>query len=287
MRAPDIGSRAIEPGKPYRSSLASKESAGVSGVREITAVLQRFEARPILSADRGSTETMKRTGSWLGGFLWISFCCFGCQSSQDHSRVSVRQSDCLVCHQADRELALDPPHDTFPSECGTCHGNEAWSPASFMHPWPLTGAHEASACVACHVGEPPVYAGTPTQCVGCHRDDYDRSTFPGHADFPTSCENCHTTMAWTPAMGGNHPENAFPIQNGPHSRYRNDCVSCHDPNLGSPVNGENTDCVGCHDGEHTRGRMDPKHDEVGGYPRGDAPPNFCLECHSDGRNTDD
>jgi hypothetical protein len=53
------------------------------------------------------------------------------------------------------------------------------------------------------------------------------------------------------------------------------------------VDGENADCVGCHDGEHTRARMDPKHDEVGGYPLGDAPPNFCLECHADGLNGDD
>jgi hypothetical protein len=63
-------------------------------------------------------------------------------------------------------------------------------------------------------------------------------------------------------------------------------VSCHNPDLGSPVDGENADCVGCHDGEHTRGKMDPKHDEEPDYPQGAAPPNFCLDCHPNGRKED-
>ena len=208
-------------------------------------------------------------------------------SSTDHARIEVRSGDCIVCHSDDVQHALNPPHEGFPDTCGTCHSNDAWMPAAFMHSWPLNGVHEAIVCGACHVGNPPVYQGTPTVCVGCHQDDYDGSPFPGHSDFPTTCENCHTTEAWTPATGGNHPENAFPIENGAHSPYRDDCVSCHNPELGSPVDGENADCVGCHDGEHTRAEMDPKHDEVADYPPGDALPNFCLQCHADGQNTGD
>jgi hypothetical protein len=96
--------------------------------------------------------------------------------------------------------------------------------------------------------------------------------------------DCHGTTAWTPATGGNHPENAFPIESGAHSKYRNDCVSCHDSTLGSPVGGEDTDCVGCHDGNHTRAKMDEKHNGEPDYPNGAAPPNFCLDCHPDGRD---
>jgi hypothetical protein len=209
------------------------------------------------------------------------------QSGQDHGRVQVRSSDCIVCHANDVQHARDPSHEGFPDTCGSCHRTDAWAPAEFMHPWPLTGAHETAECSACHVGDPPVYDGTPTLCVGCHQEDYDGSQAPGHDAYPTTCENCHTTVAWTPAVGGEHPDSAFPIQSGPHSKYRNDCASCHDPELGSSIDGENTDCVGCHDGEHTRSRMDPKHDEVGNYPRGNAAPNFCLDCHPDGRNRDD
>jgi hypothetical protein len=224
-----------------------------------------------------------RGGAW--GVALLSAACTG--GTQDHARIEVRSSDCIVCHSDDVQHALNPPHEGFPDTCGTCHSNDAWSPAAFMHAWPLNGAHATLACASCHVGDPPVYQGAPTLCVGCHQADYDSSPFPGHSDFPTTCENCHTTAAWTPATGGTHPESAFPIQNGAHSPYQNDCVSCHNPELGSPVDGENADCVGCHDGEHTRAQMDPKHDEVGGYPSGDAPPNFCLDCHSDGRQAGD
>ena len=220
----------------------------------------------------------------LGTMLLHGACTAG---TQDHARVEVRSADCIVCHVDDAQHALNPPHEGFPDTCGTCHSNDAWMPAAFMHTWPLNGAHEGLACGACHIGEPPVYEGTPTLCVGCHQDDYDRSTFPGHENFPTTCENCHTTTGWIPATGGTHPENDFPIENGAHFEYREDCVSCHNPDLGSPIDGENTDCVGCHDGEHTRAEMDPKHDEVLGYPQGPAPPNFCLDCHADGRNVGD
>jgi hypothetical protein len=212
----------------------------------------------------------------------LSVACTG--GRQDHARVEVRSADCVVCHVDDVQHALNPLHEGFPDTCGTCHSNDAWIPAAFMHIWPLNGAHAMADCASCHLGDPPVYQGTPTQCVGCHQADYDNSPFPGHDAFPTTCQDCHTTNGWTPAVGGTHPENAFPIQDGPHSKYRTDCVSCHDPELGSSVGGENADCVGCHDGEHTRAEMDPKHDEEPDYPLGAAPPNFCVDCHPDGRD---
>jgi hypothetical protein len=191
---------------------------------------------------------------------------------------------CVGCHQADYDNSTFPGHEAFATTCADCHSDDAWTPALFEHAWPLEGAHAGASCSSCHIGDPPVYPGTPTLCVGCHQSDYDSSPYQGHDNFPITCQDCHSTDAWTPAVGGTHPENAFPIQSGPHSDYQNDCVSCHDPALGSPVAGENTDCVGCHDGEHTRAKMDPKHREVRNYPSGAAPPNFCLDCHRDGRN---
>ena len=41
----------------------------------------------------------------------------------------------------------------------------------------------------------------------------------------------------------------------------------------------NTDCVQC----HKRSRFDRKHQGVRDYPLGDAPANFCVECHTRGR----
>ncbi len=196
-------------------------------------------------------------------------------------------TECIDCHDDDRAgAALD--HSGFSTNCSECHSNDGWRPASigpsFQHPWPLTGAHASTSCASCHTGDPPVYDNAPEECVGCHRDDYDRSPYPGHSDFPTTCADCHSTSGWKPASGGLHPDAQFRISSGRHSGFA--CNDCHKPELG-PNGAGNTDCVNCHTGVHSRARMDREHNDVGNYPRGDAPVNFCLNCHRDGRAEDD
>jgi hypothetical protein len=189
---------------------------------------------------------------------------------------------CSSCHQADLATVTEPPHDGFSQDCSTCHGTASWDSASFEHTgqFPLTGSHQTTECTACHTGSPAVFAGTASECVGCHRQDFDQSPFPGHAAFATTCQDCHSTSGWVPASGGNHPQNLFSIT-GDHNYPCNDC---HNPSLG-PNGAGNADCVGCHDGEHTLARMDAEHaGEVRNYPTGaNRAPNFCLQCHADGR----
>jgi hypothetical protein len=140
----------------------------------------------------------------------------------------------------------------------------------------------APACLADHpAGAVEVGGG---DCYSCHRPDYEATTMPAHPGmFPTTCADCHMTSAWQPALGGAHPESAFPIRSGPHSGFG--CFDCHDPeNLGpSSVDGANTDCIGCHTGEHSRTKMDEKHQEEPGYVWDDGMPHFCLTCHPTGR----
>lgn len=204
----------------------------------------------------------------------------------DCHTVGFRSGDtpntCVGCHQMDYDGATMPPHEGYPTDCASCHDESGWSPSTFAHSWTLDGAHAVTPCQRCHVGSPPVYMGTPRECVGCHRADYDMSPVEGHQTFPTTCADCHTTTAWSPALEGAvaHPTSRFPI-NGKHDFA---CLDCHDPALGPSTGGMNTNCVGCHTGEHTRARMDRKHNEVRDYPSGDAAPNFCLMCHPDGRN---
>ena len=52
----------------------------------------------------------------------------------------------------------------------------------------------------------PRFEGTPGQCVHCHRDDYDRSTFPGHSHFALTCAECHSTAAWRPTLHPPRPD---------------------------------------------------------------------------------
>jgi hypothetical protein len=202
----------------------------------------------------------------------------------DCHTVGFRPGDtpntCVGCHQEDYDMATMPPHAGYPTDCAQCHDDAGWSPSIFAHSWPLDGAHAARPCMDCHMGDPPVYEGTPRECVGCHREDYDTSPYPGHDAFPTTCVDCHTTTAWTPALEAAHPNDRFPLG----EKHDYPCLDCHNPDLGPSTGGMNTDCVGCHEGEHTRDRMDREHNEEPDYPTGPAPPNFCLDCHPDGRH---
>ena len=91
---------------------------------------------------------------------------------------------------------------TAPTRSRACGG------AGFNHNavFPLVGAHASRSCATCHVNN--VYRGTPRDCVGCHRTDYDRTTTPNHAaaGFPTTCETCHRAdrRAASRGAGFNH-----------------------------------------------------------------------------------
>jgi hypothetical protein len=116
-----------------------------------------------------------------------------------------------------------------------------------------------------------VYRGTPRDCVGCHRANYDRTTSPSHlaAGFPTTCENCHraTDSSWTQGTF-NH---AFPIASGRHAAP---CATCHT----SPTTYKVFSCLTCH--EHAQSTMDSKHQGRNGY-RYDSL--ACYSCHPNGR----
>jgi len=209
-------------------------------------------------------------------------------------------TDCVGCHSGEhRRTIIDGTHvgrSGYPTGeapanfCLDCHpSGEA---LGGMHPesrFPITsGAHAGFVCTDCHdASRGPNGAGN-TDCVGCHTGDHARSTidgthsgrsgYPTGAAAPNFCLDCHPSGQ---ALGATHPERAFPISGGPHGPF--DCQDCHDPTRGANRGGMNTDCIGCHTGEHRRSRLDSKHADVSGYPRGAAPPNFCLDCHANGR----
>ena len=115
--------------------------------------------------------------------------------------------ECAACHMEEYEHVRQPPHvGVRPTTCGVCHVQSDWRPDVVQHDfWPLAGAHKGrpdTQCSWCHKGTPWVFKGTPKACVGCHKEDYDASTFPDHQTFPTKCANCHSTEAWKPAK---HP----------------------------------------------------------------------------------
>ncbi len=134
----------------------------------------------------------------------------------------------------------------------------------------LVGTHAQQACAACHKNN--VYKGTPRDCVGCHRTDYDRTTSPSHAaaGFPTTCESCHRATDASFNQGTfNHK---FPIASGRHNAP---CATCHT----SPGTFQVFSCLTCH--EHSQAAMDSEHRNRNGY-RYDSL--ACYSCHPNGRS---
>ena len=166
---------------------------------------------------------------------------------------------CVGCHLADYETSTNPDHGAagFPTTCNLCHrgGDSSWQDADFNHAFPLNGVHATLDCSSCHGNG--VYAGTPTDCVGCHLDDYEATDDPDHggAGFPTDCEQCHQPTSWDDDSGGGfvHPYQLVGI----HATV--DCSACHSSGVYA---GLPSDCVDCHLDNYNN-TADPNHSAAG------------------------
>lgn len=192
-----------------------------------------------------------------------------------HERASEHQYlgtpvTCLGCHRQDYEMAASPNHKSsnFSTDCTRCHAitSVSWT-GGFDHAvtsFPLTGAHRATPCSNCHQGN--LFGGLSTDCVSCHRNDYNQTTSPNHvaSGFPTACATCHSTAAWQGAsfdhnitrfaLTGAH--STTPCQSchagGNYQLVFSDCYQCHETQYQHPVNPNHVaanfshDCRPCH-----------------------------------------
>jgi hypothetical protein len=143
-----------------------------------------------------------------------------------------------------------------------------WSRSSFNHSataFPLTGAHLAIQCTACH-GD-GVYKGKPTTCVSCHLNDYNGTAAPKHstAGFGTTCDMCHSTATWQGAVF-DHSKTLFPLT-GAHVPLA--CTACHSDGVYA---GKPTTCVSCHLTDYNA-TNNPAH-AAAGFPTD------CASCHT-------
>jgi hypothetical protein len=200
--------------------------------------------------------------------------CDGCHGDQV---FKGKTTQCVGCHQTDYDNTQAPPHASsgFATTCATCHTTTGWTGSAFNHAatqFPLTGAHVAQPCTACH-GD-GVYRGKPTDCFSCHQGEYTATTTPNHsaAQFPTACASCHTTTAWQGATF-NHDAPYFPIYSGEHRGKWSTCAQCHT----NPSNYQVFTCLTCH--EHNQTDMDAKHANRAGYRYESQ---SCYACHPRG-----
>jgi hypothetical protein len=202
-----------------------------------------------------------------------------CVECHADGRFAGTPPDCAGCHLDEYQATTDPGHvaSGFPQACAQCHSTTTWDGASFDHrttSFPLTGAHVATACAACHVNG--VYTGTPTACYACHVTDYTGSRDPAHqaASLPTECASCHTTTGWPGARYLAHDGNWFPIYTGAHAgRWSGSCATCHT----SSTNYASFTCLTC----HQKTTMDEKHAGRTGYAYDSQ---ACYRCHPNGKS---
>ena len=207
------------------------------------------------------------TGFALTGFH-ATIACTQCHVNNNYKLTAAT---CIGCHQKDFASTNNPPHAAaaFPTTCEVCHNTASWANAVFNHStatkFPLTGAHVSLACSQCHVGGK--FAGTPTDCAGCHLTDFNKTTNPSHvaAGFPTLCSACHTTASWAGAQF-DHSKTAFPLT-GAHQTTA--CNQCH---VGGNFSSLSTACASCHLKDF-QGTTNPNHVSAGF-------PTDCSVCHT-------
>jgi hypothetical protein len=195
----------------------------------------------------------------------------GRQCSDCHiGNTTSATSACYSCHQANYNQAPNHLAQKFPTTCEQCHNSNSWSETVFNHnntAFPLTGAHVATECAACHTAG---YTGTPTLCNACHTDDYNKTTNPVHSSIgiSTSCNECHTTNpGWQPATFPIH-QNFF-VFKGAHQAVATNCFLCHTGNYNNTPN----TCYGCHTSDYN-GTTDPAHKTA-------SFPTTCESCHTE------
>ncbi|MFN8547621.1 MAG: hypothetical protein U0527_06520 [Candidatus Eisenbacteria bacterium] len=193
-----------------------------------------------------------------------------CSACHGDGVYAGRSTACVSCHQADFSGTSEPAHEPagFSSDCTGCHTTVNWTGATYDHAltlFPLTGAHTALACGACHGDR--VFAGKDTQCAACHQADFNATTAPPHAaaNFSRDCQSCHTTTAWSGASF-DHSNTLFPLTEA-HAALA--CADCHSDGV---YVGKSTACVACHQGDYDAAR-EPDHRQAGF-------PDACVSCHT-------
>ncbi len=193
--------------------------------------------------------------------------CAACHKSGVYRGTSTT---CYSCHKGDYERSQNPNHlgAGMPTSCETCHrpSDLNWR-STFNHAsvFQLVGVHSTQPCASCHKNG--VFGGTPRDCYGCHKTDYERTLAPNHlsAGFSTSCDSCH--RAADPNWHTTFNHNAIFQLVGLHATQP--CAKCHVNNIykGTPRN-----CFGCHQSDYT-GTTNPNHAAAGFSTT-------CESCHS-------
>jgi hypothetical protein len=222
----------------------------------------------------------------------------------------LRYGSLLAALLAGVVQAQDSPHGPGGQPCSDCHTTAGWTPVLFplkfdhdTTAFPLRGEHRNTTCLSCHTTLR--FAGTPTECVSCHRKDYDAALAVNHATagFGYDCTECHLADASSWLASFDHNKTNFPTR-GIHEsvpcgschtdgRFRGtptECVACHreaylaTTNPNHAAAGFSTDCSLCHRALTWRPAAFYPHDNFFPISSGSNHPpgrwNSCTDCHA-------
>lgn len=133
----------------------------------------------------------------LGAHSSISDNCISCHNNDYNNTPNT----CYGCHKSDYDITNDPSHQAagFPTNCESCHSQNAWKPSTFDHDnkyFPIySGRHsrEWDVCSDCHT--------SPTNfsvfsCIDCHEHsqsetDSNHRGVQGYVYSSDACYDCH------------------------------------------------------------------------------------------------
>jgi hypothetical protein len=194
-----------------------------------------------------------------------SVACAQCHIKPVFSNVGQR---CQDCHADIHKRQLG-------ANCEACHTVRGWQVSiqqiqQHNNRFPLTGAHAAVDCDACHKGAANSQFQTmSTACASCHFKDFQVTTNPNHvtAKFSTACDTCHSSDNWLNAKF-DHSSTGFLLTGG-HAVPPRQCTDCHTNNN---YNLTTSACLTCHLKDF-QGTRNPNH-VAANFPSN------CLQCHT-------
>jgi len=155
------------------------------------------------------------------------------------TRYKIKFALCVDCHKDEHEgqFAGGP----WENRCERCHDGATFKATSFSltkhqkSSFPLTGGHEAVACIDCHKAptgsKVALYHFSHLGCTTCHEDVHKgqfagRMATPDATGKPLGCGVCHSTKEWKDLAKFDHSRTDFPLI-GSHRAVA--CADCHKP----------------------------------------------------------
>jgi hypothetical protein len=194
--------------------------------------------------------------------------CVSCHApAGKDTRFKIPFAACIDCHHDEHEgqFAGLP----WLNRCQECHDAATFTKTNYSlaehqsSSYPLTGAHEAVACIDCHKpaegSKVVLYHFNHLSCTTCHEDVHtgefaQRMAALGQNGKPLGCEACHVTKEWDLVAKFDHSQTSFPLE-GSHRAVA--CADCHKPPnmelnlIHVQFSNAPTACRECHENPHS------------------------------------